>query len=91
MGLYLTHDESFISTGRMAYARILVHMDLSEGLPEYINIQWRDAVRRQMLDYEEVPFRCRHCHKVGHLFKDCPLNRWNIRKDARQSTQESQE
>jgi len=38
MDSYLTHDDSFISTGRMAYARILVHMDLIDGLPKYINI-----------------------------------------------------
>lgn len=89
MGSYLTHDESYISTGRMAYARILVHMDLSGGLPEYINIQRRDATRRQMMDYEGVPFRCRRCHKVGHLFKDCPLNKWNSRKLTRNFPQVS--
>lgn len=44
-----------------------------------------------MLDYEGIPFRCSRCHKVGHLFKDDPLNRWNIRKDVRQPAQESQE
>lgn len=36
-----------------------------------------------MLDYEGVPFRCRRCHKVGHLFKDCPLNKWNSRHFVR--------
>lgn len=52
MGSYLIHYDSFITTRRMAYARILVHMDLSDGFPKYINIQWRNAARRQMLDYE---------------------------------------
>lgn len=27
------------------------------------------------MDYEGVPFRCRCSHKVGHIFKDCPLNK----------------
>lgn len=26
-----------------------------------------------MIDYEHVPFRCRRCHALGHLFRDCPL------------------
>lgn len=25
------------------------------------------------MDYEGVPFRCRRCHKVGHLYRDSPL------------------
>jgi len=83
MGSYLTPDGSFQTTVRMAYARILVHLDLLDGLPEYNNIQWSNVTRRQMLDYEGVPFRCRCCHKVGHLFRDCPLNGWNYRKAAR--------
>lgn len=27
----------------------------------------------QILDYEGVPFRCRRCHRVGHIFKEFPL------------------
>lgn len=56
---YLTYDNSFQSTGCMDFARILVHLDLSDGLLEHINIQWRNVARRQILDYEGVPFRCR--------------------------------
>lgn len=29
--------------------------------------------RVQILDYEGAPFSCRHFHKVGHLYKECPL------------------
>lgn len=39
MGKFLTYDDSFISSRTMAYARILVYMDLTYGLPEFINIQ----------------------------------------------------
>lgn len=46
MGKFLTYDDSFISTGKMAFARILIYLDLTNGLPEFINIQWRDVVRR---------------------------------------------
>jgi len=44
-----------------------------------------------MLDYEGVPFRCRCFHKVGHLFKDCPLNKWNSSKSVRNFSQVFQE
>ena len=46
MGTYLTFDASFQTTGRMAYAIILVHLDLSKGILEHINIQWRDVTRK---------------------------------------------
>lgn len=42
---YLTYDASFLTLGRMAYARIHVHMDLSDGVLEHINIQWRNITR----------------------------------------------
>ncbi len=25
------------------------------------------------MDYEGVPFRCRRRHKVGHIYKECPM------------------
>jgi len=40
MGSYLTYDASFHTTGCIAFARILVHLDLFDGLLEHINIQW---------------------------------------------------
>src|ERR1700728_4655392 len=39
-----------------------------------------------MFDYEHVPFRCRKCHALGHLFRDCPLNN----KPETQNNQEPQ-
>jgi len=84
LGNYLTYDASFLTSGRMAYARILVHTNLSDSVLEHINIQWRNITRRQILDYEGIPFRCRRCHRVGLVFKDCPLNGGSSRKDPRQ-------
>jgi len=54
-------------------ARILVHLDTRAGLEEKITLHRRHFSRKQLLDYEGVPFRCRRCHKVGHLYKDYPL------------------
>ena len=69
LGTYLEHDQSFEKTGIMTMARILVHLDTREGLEEKITLHWWHFSRRQNIDYEGVPFRCRHCDKVGHLYK----------------------
>lgn len=79
---YMGYDKSFHQTGMMAYARILINMDTRGGLYEHITIQWRDSARRQIIDYEGIPYRCRRCHKVGHLYRDCPL----LRKSQRNGT-----
>lgn len=55
-------------------ARILVHLDTRAGLEEKITLHKRHFSRKKLLDYEGVPFRCKRCHKVGHLYKDCPMH-----------------
>ena len=55
LGTYLDHDRSFIDSGKMAFACILVHLDTREGLEEAINIQCCNSPRVQILDYEGVP------------------------------------
>ena len=49
-------------------------MDLSLALSEAIRMIWEDEDWVKILDYEQVPFRCRRCHEYGHLFQECPLN-----------------
>jgi len=66
---------SFLETKNRAMARILVSLDLSKGLAKKINLQYKDYVFEQILDYEHLPFRCHRCHEYGHLAKDCPLFR----------------
>lgn len=75
IGTYMDHDKSYQQTGMMAYARILVNLDRRGGLLESITIQWRETTRKQIIDYEGIPYRCRRCHKVGHLYRDCSLIR----------------
>eukprot|EP00253_Pinus_taeda_P024996 PITA_24996 len=57
-----------------SYTRICVFMHLEKALPESISLFHDDYERTQPLDYEHVPFHCRKCHALGHLFRDCPLN-----------------
>lgn len=40
-----------------------------------INLQYREYVFEQLLDYELLPFRCHRCHEIGHLARDCPMGR----------------
>ena len=54
-------------------ARILVNINLREGLAESINLDWGPVIIPQILDYENVPFRCRRCHVYGHPVSACSL------------------
>lgn len=52
-------------------ARICVEVDLEEGLPEAIKLTVAGWTHVQELDYEQIPFKCRHCHGYGHFAKYC--------------------
>ena len=46
-------------------------MDLEVGLPEAIKLTVEDWSHVQELDYEQFPFKCRHCHGYGHFSRSC--------------------
>lgn len=73
LGTYLEHGQSYERTRIMTMERILVHLDTKVGLEENITLHHKHFSCKQLLDYEGVPFQCRRCHKVGHLYKYCPL------------------
>ena len=52
-------------------ARICVEVDLEEGLLEAIKLTVAGWTHVQELDYEQLPFKCRHCHGHGHFAKHC--------------------
>lgn len=58
-----------------SYARICVYMDLKQPLPDTVSFFHEVSEWVQVIDYEQVPFRCRKCHDIGHLYRDCPLNK----------------
>lgn len=70
-GHYLDHDRSYLTTCNRALAHIPIFLDTKDGLHDTYNMFFRGMIWQQTLDYEGVPFRCRKCHEVGHLFKDC--------------------
>ena len=43
-------------------------MDLSKDLLEAVSLNWEDeGWIQQIVDYEQLPFRCRICHEYGHF------------------------
>ena len=55
-------------------ARICVEVDLEVGLPEAIKIKVGSWSHVEILDYEQLPFKCRKCHVHGHFARNCPSN-----------------
>lgn len=52
-------------------ARILVLLDLREGLVEDICLATKYGTFTQIIDYEGVPFHCHRCHSADHLVAQC--------------------
>jgi hypothetical protein len=74
LGEFLVVDMGSIDSGEMDVARILVLLNIREGLKEYLNLTDLGRTTVQILDYEGIPFRCRRCHEYGHIIKDCKSN-----------------
>lgn len=55
LGIYLDHDRSYMETNSLAIVRILVHLDTREGLVESFSVQFREIIRRQIVNYEGIP------------------------------------
>ena len=73
LGSFLEADLTFLETHYKQVARILVEVNIREGLPETIDLDWGPDIITQPLDYENVPFRCRICHAYGHPVSECRL------------------
>jgi hypothetical protein len=50
--------------------RILVLLNIKEGLTKFLKLKYLGRTRVQMLYYEWVPLRCRRFHEYGHIVKD---------------------
>ena len=64
---------SFKITKLHRVVRILVNINVREGLFEKIHLSWGNTFFKQRLDYENIPFRCHRCHTYGHLAVECSL------------------
>ena len=80
---FLEADLSFLETKEKKVARILVNINLREGLAESINLEWGPMIIPQILDYENVLFRCRRCHVYGHPASACSSPGRNMKGSRR--------
>jgi len=62
--------EAIVSLAKMV-AKVLVELDIHEGLLENIDIEWRGHHTHQNLDYLGILFRCTLCRQTDHLRKHC--------------------
>ena len=70
-------------------ARICVEVDMEAGLPEVVKLAVGEWHHYKKLDYEQLPFKFRHCHEYGHFQKSFPKNPIDIEKDQEEGwTQE---
>lgn len=54
-----------------SYAHICIEVDLQVRVPKAIKLSVVDSTHIQELDYEQLPFKCRHCHEYGHFARYC--------------------
>jgi hypothetical protein len=71
LGSFISVDRGLLTSPVRKVCRILVEMDISRGLPETLEIEWRGRCLLQRLDYLGIPFRCSLCRSTGHLRRDC--------------------
>lgn len=58
---------------RLSYACIMVEVDASNPLKEFIMLKGLDSVlQKQSIEYEFRPFHCTKCMKFGHTAGRCP-------------------
>jgi hypothetical protein len=71
LGRFISLDSKILTGPDKKMARILVELDIHEGLLETLDIDWRGCIIRQKLDYLGIPFRCTLCRQTSHLRKTC--------------------
>ncbi|GLJ23609.1 hypothetical protein SUGI_0447100 [Cryptomeria japonica] len=71
LGTFLMADDDSLNLLHTTFARLLVVVDVSMGLPSEISIASSKGIWLQSVDYEGIPFRCRKYFKTGHNVDSC--------------------
>jgi hypothetical protein len=72
LGKFIAFDSASFTGSARKMGRVLVEIDITAGLPEKLEIDWRGRKFLQTLDYLGIPFRCNNCRETGHLRRNCP-------------------
>ncbi|GLJ16365.1 hypothetical protein SUGI_0277300 [Cryptomeria japonica] len=82
LGDFLMVDVESFDILHPTYARILVDIDASKGLPTEIKLSTPKGLWIQPLNYEGIPFRCRRYFKTGHVAAKCYLEKVKVKKPS---------
>lgn len=70
---------------RLSYVRLMVEVDASKPLKEFIMLKGRMGdIKKQLIEYEFRPFHCSKCMKFGHTAGRCSTvvtRAWQRRSD----------
>lgn len=75
LGCYVKASEATRRKKYTSFVRIYVEMDLLGALPDEVIMEVLDEEWVQVVDYENIPFRCHRCHEHGNLLRDFPLSK----------------
>jgi hypothetical protein len=64
---FLFVEDSVLKGVDRRMGKILVELDVHNGLLEALDIEWRGNIYSQKLDYLGLPFHCTFCRRTGHL------------------------
>ncbi|CAM8902498.1 unnamed protein product [Rhodiola kirilowii] len=75
--------DGFTATSeKLSYARVLIEVYASNELKKEVCIKGpRGTNYYQKIHYEWVPPRCSHCHRFGHIEKQCIFPRLSIEEE----------
>ena len=61
IGHFILIEEYFMLASVIRLPRMLVQVDILEGLPTELEVVWGGGLFVQRLDYWKIPFRCHNC------------------------------
>lgn len=81
VGKPLYADDKFTAHfEKISYARILIEVDASQPLPDFVHIETPYGPLKKPIEYEWKPSFCNECIKYSHDSADCWFNEANIEK-----------